>query len=119
MAINPVLSPGAAPLPRIEIKNGGFYLVVRGTREPEDWYRVYACVWDQVRRRYVPVGRKLPTHVVFVSRYGWTHSAMLEWQHVLGRNFTFLEDPAQLADLLRRARGLLGDASGRGRRRPR
>lgn len=104
-------------LPRIEIKGGGFYLVVRGAGEPEDWFRVYACTWDQVRCRYVPARRRLPSHVTFVSRHGWRYSALLEWPHVLGRDFWFLEDPVQLAELLRRARGAPHEASDRTRRR--
>ena len=104
-------------LPRIEIKGGGFYLVVRGVREPEDWFRVYACVWDPARRRYVPPRRRLPSHVIFVSKHGWRHSALLEWHHVLGRDFWFLDDPVQLAELLRRARGVPHEASDRVRRR--
>jgi hypothetical protein len=106
-------------LPRIEVKGGGFYLVVRGAREPEDWFRVYACTWDQVRRRFVPARRKLPTHVIFVSRHRWKRSAMLEWQHVLGREYTFLDDPRQLADLFRRARGMSRGTPDRATRRRR
>lgn len=97
-------SPSTPRTPRIEVRDGKFYLVVRGPHdgEEEPW-RVYLVVWDPGRRRHVPARRHAATHVVFVPRRGARRSALVEWPDRLARDYGFLRDPAALATMLRRA----------------
>jgi hypothetical protein len=95
-------------LPRIELRDGGYYLVVAGdktdgTDDPESWWRVHLATWSMTRRRFVPARQQAATHVVFVARTRRRRSALLQWPERLGRDYAFLSDPIALARLLRGA----------------